>query len=186
MNIKKLVAREGLILLSILLTSGALFVLGEYLHDKIQSDKIKTAIANAPSAQEDLSSYSNEELIKIVVFTVEEIKALKALDNYREKYSKEKGLDNLTLATQLANQYTEYQDILTNSKTADKKIRGETKRIINIDEFAATPPQKGINLNSISSAMTFCSFYLFILGYPIYLSIHFVLWAIKTLKTTAS
>ncbi|MCX5709663.1 MAG: hypothetical protein NT088_02905 [Candidatus Omnitrophica bacterium] len=231
MNIKRLIAREGLVLVGIVAAGAFLTFLGSCLENSIAHkykipyedvvwdddlEKIKANISKMDAIgvsaneidkyllsegltlkeanklclrpkrdyykeeiqgkqpQVDLSSYSDEELMKIVGFSQKEQEALKELRVIREKYPEYKDLDDVTLVSKLGQRFPQYQSVsqvitsITHPAIVRKKTNISTKIIASI-----TPKMGSLGV------------FILILGYPLYLLFRFILWAKRTLKAGA-
>lgn len=228
MNIKRLIAREGLILVGIVATGALLTFLGSCLESSISHkskipygdvvwdndlEKMKANISKmdaigvsaneidkyllsegltleeanklnlrpkrdyykeeiqSKQPQVDLSSYSDEKLMKIVGFSQQEQNALKELRVIREKYPEYKDLDDVTLLSKLGRRFPQYQSVsqaitsITHPAIVRKKTSISTKII-----------------KSITPKVSSLGIFILILGYPLYLLLRFILWSTKTLK----
>ncbi len=176
-RIKKIIAREGLIILSFVGIS-LLIILTPDLYIKPKPIDLLAGVTSA------------------------EDKSIDTLMQFRNKYSQYNDLDNLTLAEKLASKYPEYEQVYKDFQKINERNKNKTnifdvstakpdKRDYYAEEIEgkSSPQYQGTyRLSEVEKAeqqkekvKTF-GFNFFIFGYLAYLLVRFIFWAIRTLK----
>jgi hypothetical protein len=163
MNIKKLVAREGLIILSFLGIS-LLIILTPDLYIKPKPIGLAPGVTQA------------------------EIKSIDTLMELRKEYPQYNDLDNLNLAQKIASKYPEYEAVHKDFLEISERNKDKP----NVFDISTAKPVQSTGetyrLDEIIKAgqqqekVRTVGFYFLILGYPVYLLVRFIVWAIRTLR----
>lgn len=170
LQIKKIIAREGLVVLGIIGASCLLLFISSVY---------------PPIPKSDI--YGG--------FTQAERKSIGELMDFREKYPEYDDLNNLELAEKLANKYPGYQQIYKNIKSINERNKNQDR----FDVSTAKPPKNDYYAEEIEgkrpprdllvelaetkrARIGDVGFHLLFIGYPVYLIIRFILWAVRTLK----
>lgn len=154
-KIKKLIAREGLIILSFIGLS-LLIILTPDIYIK------------------------RKPIDFLVGVTKQEDKSLEIIMNFRKKYPQYNDLDNLTLTERLARKYPEYVPVYQDLKKINERNKNKTNVFDVSTATTITPSIEKIYIQK-EKVKSF-GFLLLFLGYPIYLLCRFIFWAVKTLR----
>jgi len=194
---KRIIAREGLVLLGIvgigcvimmtpetyikpkpiMASQTELLVIRNYA-SSLQGDERQSFIDKFNSIKDDdskisilASRISQLTMEAIPLKPWEKYQALAEVQKFREKYPEYNDIDDLTLVTKLARKYPQYNDLLEKVKSM------QNKEVYHLSEATnATEQQNKVrNIGLI----------IFLLGYPVYLLVKFIIWAVKTLKSKA-
>ncbi|HAU1234310.1 TPA: hypothetical protein ACXHA5_000646 [Legionella pneumophila] len=163
-KIKKLIAREGLIILSFIGLS-LLIILTPDLYIKPKPIDLLAGV------------------------TKQEDKSIEKIMNFRKKYPEYNDLNNLTLAEKLANKYPEYVPVYQDIKKINERNKNKTDIF---DVSTANPIDSSQSESEIDPRIEKIhvqkekvknfGFLLLLFGYPIYLLCRFIFWAVKTLR----
>jgi len=162
-EVKKLIAREGLVILGIL-------VVGVLIYN------LPSLIFSPKSKIQD-----NGKVLKL---------SQVELGSLREKYPEYDDLGDLALAEKLAKKYPEYQSLYENIaylEVIETLTRGQfdkaRKEGFSIEEIIEFEKRRSIDsFERKRGAFEDVGFFILFLGYPCYLLICFIVWAIKTLR----
>ncbi len=132
----------------------------DYYAEEIKGEKPKVI----------LPSYSDEELLAKIGFTQSEMGAVKELNSFRKQYPQYNDLDDLTLTEKLSKKYPQHDEMFKTIKSILKPERVRPK-VSNMVRFSI----------ALLSATENFGYFLLFLGYPIYLIIRFIIWAVRTL-----
>jgi len=151
---RKLVAKQGLIILVIIFSGLFVMKTGGYLYDHFSAKE-------APRIE--------------VSLTDDEEKAMDVIRDFRKKYPQYKYLNDITLATELAKTFSMYEGIDEKARSyllKNKKAEDKARRVNHGFKKAA---KRYFLVREAGK-------YIIIFGYPCYLVIIFMLWAARTLK----
>jgi len=171
-KIKKIIAREGFVILGIIVVSCLIFLLSSIY----------------PPVPKQSNIYDG--------LTSTEKSALKELTELREQFPEYDDLDNLTLAEKLAKKFSEYKQVYVSMKSIN--IKNKEKKVFDIStakmatdslgkRHLITPliPKAELErrqVTKIRGTLFNTGFLCLIYGYPAYLLISFIVWMIKTIR----
>lgn len=150
---KKIIAREGLIIVGIIILSILLTIVSKQI--------------NRPMRILPLDDW--------VESPQDETDAINKILDLREKYPQYNDLTNMELAKRMAKKYPDWENVYK----VIQRINEESKNLKY--NYATSKPAK-IKRSKLSEQVSTLSYWILIFGYPLYLLIRFILWAIKTLK----
>ncbi len=159
MNIKKLIAREGLIILGI----SGLSVFLMWGSSQINKPILLSSVV-AP-------------LDDVKWFATDETEAINKIVDLRKKYHQYDDLTNIELAERMAKKYPDWQSVFE----VMQKINKESLEKNHEFNYATSKPAK-INRSRLEEKLYNLGWVALLFGYPIYLLICFIIWAIKVVK----
>lgn len=163
-NIKKLIAREGLIILSFIGLS-LLIILTPDLYIKRKPIDLFAGV------------------------TKQEEKSIEKIMDFRKKYPQYNDFDNLTIAEKLANKFPEYGPVYEDIKKINERNKNKTDifdvstaKPIDFSQLGFEIDPRIEKIHVQKEKVKNFGFLLLFFGYPIYLLCRFILWAVKTLR----
>ena len=150
---KKMIAREGLIILGIIASSLFLTIVSKQINRPINVLPLEDWV-DAPQDEND---------------------AINKILDLREKYPQYNDLTNIELAERMAKKYPDWE----NTYKVMQRINEESKNLKY--NYATSKPAK-IKRSKLSEQLSTLSGWVLIFGYPIYLLIRFIIWSIRTLR----
>jgi hypothetical protein len=153
-NLKKIIAREGLVILGIIGISCLIFLIS----DKYPLYKFD------PNISSKITYLDNEETrVKFEDGTMIEFETKPSPQDIQEAYSKAVGSKPSTLTSE------QFDKLKKSGFTSEQIVSFELKR----------QTEKRLKIKKDLSSL---GFLILFLGYPIYLLIRFIIWAIKVLR----
>lgn len=157
--IKRIIAREGLVILGILAISSALIWGPDYIIPSRPSYDLLPTLNNLNTAPKDMSD------------------AIGKIMELREKYPQYDDLTNMELVSKIAKKYPAWQNV----DTVMQRINEDSQKKPVSFNFATAKPVK-INRLKLSKQISTVGDKILIFTYPFYLLIRFIFWAINTLR----
>ena len=159
MRIKRLIAREGLIVLGIITSSILLIFASSQVNRRLRV----LPLDNWTTAPED------------------ESEAISKIRELRSRYPEYDDQTNLELSERMARKYPEWQGV----HQVMQRINEESIRKKHKYNYALSRPRK-ITRQEFSERLSVLGFQVLYFGYPIYLLVRFVVWAIAVLRQAAT
>ena len=107
----------------------------------------------------------------------EESEAIDKILKFREKYPKHNDLTNLELSEKMAKEYPEWQKVYEIVQRIAKKAQEKGYEY----NYAQSKPSSKMTRSKTADVLDNLNFVLLLFGYPFYLLIRFIIWAIRTL-----
>lgn len=179
-NTKRIVAREGLVILGIIGVGFLMLFLSTFYPPM---PKTKDIYRNLSQQEKD---------------------SINGIMSFRKKYPEYDDLDNLLLAEKLSKKYPEYLPIYEGMKSIHEKNKSGNKFDIStakpgdlldkeksfyLDGVSVVPTSfviKEIRIEACRNNIAKFGGFTVIFGYPIYLLILFIVWAVRTLRLNPS